>query len=176
MFRIELRGMWKHAHRAENCGPTISSTKQNQIEEIFKSSPKRYFEILDSLLESILQLFEIFLREKLKVFHISSLLHLVQHLSDAKKKNRAAQLAHSCMKKLQKNSNFLKRLVFSHECIFSLLEAVKKQICRIWVSEQLETIYESLQGSKYCKKIFRPQTFKQMDGVGRSIFVAFSII
>lgn len=133
-----------HSHRGGNGRPTIGDDKQNQIEEMFQADPRRSLREVGAVVGVHHTTVWHFLRNKLKLYPYR--LQIGQQLSETDKNNRVT-FAQLCKERLQENPNFLKRIVFSDECIFSLKGAVNKHNCRIWGSQRPETVYESPQSS-----------------------------
>lgn len=61
--------------------------------------------------------------------HIPCLIHVGQQQSESNKENRVA-FDESRHMKSKKNPNFLERMDFPDECIFSLQDAMNKQNCK----------------------------------------------
>jgi len=114
-----------------------------------------------------------FLRKELKMFPYK--LQIGQQLSDLDKSNRI-QFAQFCREQLNEDSGYLRRIIFSDECSFSLSGGVNKQNCRIWGTERPSTVYESPQSSAsimvWCalskKEIIGPYFFENESVTGET--------
>ena len=135
-----------HAHRGGNGRPSISDAKKTQIKQLFHDNPKRSLRDVASEVHVHHTTVWALVRKELKMFPYR--LQIAPQLSDADKTNRLA-FAHLIKQKLQENPDFLKRIVYSDECSFSLGGAVKKQKVGVWGTKRPDIVYQSAQSTEY---------------------------
>ena len=85
-----------------------------------------------------------FQREELKIFPYK--LQMTNALTE-RHTERRLKFSRDCSRKLRNNAGYLKRIVFSDECKFSLSGSVNNQNSRIWGSERPNKVYETLRNS-----------------------------
>ena len=137
-----LRG--GHAHRGGNGRPQITSAQKNMIRNMFLSNPKVSIRYVAGQTNISYGTIWNYLRKELGFYPYK--LQMGTQLSDEDKINRVSFATFS-RSKLSNNSAFLKQIVFSDECHFSLSGRVNKQNCRIWGTERPQVVYEAPQSA-----------------------------
>lgn len=136
----EYQARGNHSHMGGNGRPQISEENKDRIRTMFAEDPTLSLRIAATEIGIHHTTIWRFLRRELKLFPYKLQLH--QQISDEDKAKRI-EFAQYCRNELGNESGYLKRIVFSDECKFSLSGQVNKQNCRIWGSERPQQVYEA---------------------------------
>lgn len=172
-WREEYETRGSHDHRGGNGRPNISEERKNDVRDLVKSNPRISLRQLTAQTGVPTTTVWRILRNELRLFPYK--LQMGVELSDNDKQNRIS-FAQYCRAQLRENPGYLKRIVFSDECHFSLSGHVNSQNCRIWGSERPKQVYETLQGAPsvmvWCgitaKEIIGPYFFDNENVTGDS--------
>ena len=162
-----------HSHGRGNGRPQITYEQKAAIRQVLENNATvslRDAERQTGVSKSTIQRY---FRNELHVFPYK--LQVGPQLSDQDKQARV-HFAHSCLSKLTEDAGYLKRIIYSDECSFSLSGDVNKQNCRIWGTERPQEVYEVPQGAHsimvWCaissRGIIGPYFFENVSVTGES--------
>ena len=143
-WREDYQSRGTHAHRGGNGRPQITEEKKNEIRALFNSNPRLSLRAAAQEVGVAHATIWNFLRKELKMFPYK--LQMTTALTESHKERRL-RFARDCRRELRNNAGYLRRIVFSDECKFSLSGSVNKQNCRIWGLERPKEVYETLHNS-----------------------------
>ena len=129
-----------HSHLGGNGRPQISDEKKEMIRSMFNENPTVSLRTAATQVGVHHTTIWSFLRRELKLYPYK--LQMAQQLSEEDETKRI-NFARYCRAELRFDSEFLKRVVFTDECKFSLSGFVNKQNCRIWGSERPNEVYQT---------------------------------
>lgn len=144
MWRADYENRGTHAHRGGNGRPQINAQTKATITTMFQENPRISLRFVSQQVGVCHATVGNFIRKELGLFPYK--LQTGVQLSAQDRQNRLA-FAHYCQRELRSDPMFLKRIVFSDECCFSLSGFVNKQNTRIWGSERPAEVYETPQNT-----------------------------
>ena len=169
----QYRSGGDHSHGGGNGRPQITDEQKAAIRQVLENNARvslRDAERQTGVSKSTIQRY---FRNELHVFPYK--LQVGPQLSDQDKQARV-HFAQSCLSKMTEDAGYLKRIIYSDECSFSLCGGVNKQNCRIWGTERPQEVYEVPQGADsimvWCaissRGIIRPYFFENVSVTGES--------
>ena len=162
-----------HSHSGGNGRPQITNEQKEAIKELLKDNPRISLRAAEQECGVSKATIQRFFRRELHVFPYK--LQLGTQLNNQDRQMRI-QFAQYCLSKLENDQDYLKKVIFSDECHFSLAGGVNKQNCRIWGTERPLEVYQVPQGAAsimvWCamseKGIIGPYFFENESVTGES--------
>lgn len=139
-WRDDYQTRGSHSHRGGNGRPQISQGRRARIRELFDNNPRLSLRTVASEVGVAHSTVWNILRNELNRFPYK--LQRTTTLTEDHKIRRK-QFAQTCRRELRDDAEYLKRIVFSDECKFTLSGQVNKQNCRIWGTERPNEVYET---------------------------------
>ncbi len=137
VWKLQSRGT--HAHRGGNGRPWIPVAVQNQIIELFDNNPSISIPVVAAQTGVSWMTVWNYLRKELKRYPYK--LQMSPALS-YKSKLRRLEFAQHCRKELRNGTRYLKRIIFSDECLFAVSGRVNKQNCLVWGADHPTEVHE----------------------------------
>ena len=141
----QYRSGGDHSHGGGNGRPPITAQQKQAVRNLLRSNPRVSLRAAEQQTGVSKSTIHRIFRQELRVFPYK--LQIGTQLSNDDKQARV-QYAQYSLSKLAADPDFLKKVIYSDECSFSLSGRVNKQNCRIWGTERPQEVYEVPQGAR----------------------------